>query len=49
MQDRKTRNELCDKEMLQDLDDIDNPSLRERLDKSVVKKLINAKISLGLG
>jgi len=48
-QDRKTRNELCDKEMLQELDEIDKPSLRERLDKGIVKNFINAKVNLGLG
>ena len=47
--DRKVRNELCDKEMLQELDEIDKPTLRERLDKGIVKNLIKAKVNLGLG
>jgi len=48
-QDRKTRNELCDKEMLQELDEIKKPTLREKLDKGIVKNLIKAKVNLGLG
>ena len=48
-QDRKTRNELCDKEMLRELDDITNPTLRERLDRGIVRNLINAKVKMGLG
>jgi len=47
--DRKTRNELCDQEMLTELSDITNPTLRERLDKSIVSNLINAKLKLCLG
>ena len=35
--------------MLQELDEIDKPTLRERLDKSLVKNIINAKVKLGLG
>ena len=48
-QDRKTRNEICDKEMLQELDEIEKPTLRERLDRSLVKNIINAKVKFGLG
>jgi len=48
-QDRKTRNEICDKEMIQELDGINKPSLRERLDKSIIRNIINAKVNLGLG
>jgi len=47
--DRKTRNDLCDQEMLTELSDITNPTLRERLDKSIVSNLINANLNLGLG
>ena len=47
--DRKTRNEVCDKQMLQQLDEIENPSLRERLDRGLVSGMINAKVKLGLG
>ena len=48
-QDRKDRNKICDNEMLQELDEIDKPTLSERLDKSLVKNIINAKVKLGLG
>ena len=33
--------------MLKELKSIYNPSLRERLDKSIVSKLIGAKVNLG--
>ena len=46
---QKTRNEICDKEMLKELDGILNPSLREKVDRSIVRNLINAKVNLGLG
>jgi len=48
-QDKKTRNELCDKEMLRELDDITNPTLRERLDRDLVRNLINTEVNMGLG
>ena len=48
-QDRKDINEICDKEMLQELDEIGKPTLRKRLDKSLVKYIINAKVKLSLG
>ena len=38
--DTKTRNDVCDKNMLQELKGIYNPTLRERLDKSIVSNLI---------
>ena len=38
--DTTTRNAVCDKNMLKELEGIYNPSLRERLDKSIVSKLI---------
>ena len=47
--DTKTRNEICDKMMLSELSGILNPALRERLDKSIVGKLIRAKVNFGLG
>ena len=46
--DTKTRNDVCDKTMLNDLDGIMNPTLRERIDKSMVEKLIKAKVHCGL-
>ena len=47
--DTKTRNEGCDKTMLGELNGIVNPTLRERIDKSIVGKLIKAKVNFGLG
>ena len=35
--------------MLGELSGIVNPTLRERIDKSIVGKLIKAKVSFGLG
>ena len=42
-------NEVCDKTMLGELNGIVNPTLREKIDKSIVGKLINAKVKFGLG
>ena len=47
--DTKTRNQVCDKTMLDELNGIVNPTLQEQIDKSIVEKLINAKINFGLG
>ena len=47
--DTKARNEVCDKTMLVALSAIVNPTLRERIDKEIVGKLINAKVNFGLG
>ena len=47
--DTKTRNEVCDKTMLGELSGIVNPTLRERIYKSIVGKLIKAKVNVGLG
>ena len=47
--DTSTRNKVCDKEMINELDGIMNPSLRERLDKSIVKKIIGSKMKFGMG
>ena len=38
--DTATRNAVCGKNMLKELEGIYNPSLRERLDKSIVSKII---------
>ena len=35
--------------MLGQFNGIVNPNLRERIDKSIVGKLINAKVNFGLG
>ena len=47
--DTKTRNEVCDKTMPGELNGIVNPTLREIIDKSIVGKLIKAKVNFGLG
>ena len=46
--DTKTKNEVCDKTMLGELNGIVNPTLRERIDKSIFGKLIKAKVNFGL-
>ena len=45
----KTRNKVCDKTMLGELNGIVNPTLRETIHKSIVGKLVNAKVNFGLG
>ena len=45
----KTRIEVCDKTMLGELNAIVTPTLREGIDKTIVGKLINAKVNFGLG
>ena len=47
--DTKTRNEVCDKTMLGELNGSVNSTLRERIDKSIVEKLIKAKVNFWLG
>ena len=46
--DTTTRNEVCDKTVLCELNGIVDPTLRERIDKSIVGKLIKAKVNFGL-
>ena len=46
--DTKTRIEVCYKTMLCELNGIVDPTLRERNDKAIVGKLINAKVNFGL-
>ena len=47
--DTATRNAVCDKNMLKELEGIYNPTLLERLDKSIVSKLIGTKVKFGMG
>ena len=47
--DTKTRYQVCDKTMLNELRGIVNSTLRERIDKAIVEKLINTKVNFGLG
>ena len=45
--DTKARNDACDKTMLNELDGIMTSTLRERIDKSIVGKLIKADVHFG--
>ena len=47
--DTKTRNEVCDKTILGEFSGIVNPTLRERIDKSIAGKPIKGKVNFGLG
>ena len=46
--DNKARCEVCDKPMLDELNGIVNPTIEEKIDKSVFGKL-NVKVNFGLG
>ena len=46
--DTRTRNGVCDKTMLNELNNIVNPTLREKIGKSIIGKLVNAKVNFGL-
>ena len=46
--DTTTRNTVCNKNMLKELESIYNPTLRERLDKSIVSKLIGTNVNFGM-
>ena len=45
--DTNTRNEVCNKTILGELNGIVNPTLREGIGKSIVGKLIKAKVNFG--
>lgn len=47
--DRKIRNKICDKNMLDELDNIENPTFREKTERLVVKSIIGTKKRFGLG
>ena len=47
--DTATRNAICHKNILKEHKGIYNPTLRERLDKSIVSKLIGMKVKFGMG
>ncbi|GBM60239.1 hypothetical protein AVEN_273541-1 [Araneus ventricosus] len=47
--DTKTRNEVCDTNMLKEMGDIKNPTIRERFERAIVKPLIKAKKMFGMG
>ena len=48
-EDAKTRNEMCDKDMVKKLDGIYNPLVRERIDRGIVRKIISSKVKLSMG
>ena len=47
--DTTTRNAVCDKNMLKELEGIYKPTFWERLDKSIISKLIGTKVKFGMG
>ena len=46
--DTGSRN-VADRQMLSELNNIPNPTVRERIERAVVKPILSAKSSLGLG
>ena len=46
--DTASRN-VADRAMINELNNIPNPSLRERIERTIVKPILSAKSSLGLG
>ena len=47
--DTATRNDVCDKNMLKEMKDIYNPTLRERMERGLVSTLIGTKKRFGWG
>ena len=47
--DTATRNAVCDKNMLKELDGIYNPTIRERMERGLVSTLIGTKKRFGWG
>ena len=47
--DTATRNNVCDKNMLQEMKDIYNPTLREQMERGLVSTLIGTKKRFGWG
>ena len=47
--DTATRNAVCDKNMLKELKEIYNPSIRERMEHGLVSTLIGTKARFGMG
>ena len=45
--DTKTKNQVCDKTMLDEFSGIVNPTLRKIIDKRIVGKLINTTVNFG--
>ena len=47
--DSAFRNTVCHKNMLKELEGIYNPSLREKLDRSIISKLVGTNVKFGMG
>ena len=47
--DTATRNAVCDKNMLKQLEGIYKPSIREKMERGLVSSLIGAKARFGMG
>ena len=47
--DTKTRNNVCDADMLSEMKDIQNPTMRERSERALVSSLIGTKKYFGMG
>ena len=47
--DTKTRNKVCDKNIQNLLDNAENPTFREKIDRGVVKPIFWSKQKLGMG
>ena len=47
--DTATRNAVCDKNMLKELEGIYNPSIREKMERGLVSTLIGTKARFGMG
>ena len=47
--DTKTRNDVCDKNMLKRLKGIYKPTIRERMERAIVYPLIRTKARFGWG
>ena len=47
--DTKTRNDVCDTNMLNEMKEIKNPSFRERTERALVSSLIGTKKYFGMG
>ena len=46
--DTEMGNKVCDRNMLDEMKDIVNPTLRERMERGVVSKLIGIKLRFGM-
>ena len=47
--DTKTRNDVCDANMLNEMNRIENPTVRERMERALVSSLIGTKKYFGMG